>query len=256
MPSALPLEILTTDQMARADRLTIEGGVPAMTLMESAAAAIARATSQILQRTSGRRVLVLCGPGNNGGDGWVVARQLARIGWPVRVASLVERTALKGDAAWAAAAWDGPVEPLTPSCLVGAGLIVDALFGAGLARPLEGSAAEVIAALAGRQVVAIDVPSGVDGASGAVLGSAPAAWLTVTFCRLKPGHLLLPGRLLCGETLLAGIGQGFVLATPLQLAVMTARVATGREVVPRLDADRVLHNDIEATILFLRKMKI
>ena len=172
-------------------------------LMENAGRAVTRA---ITARCAPCPVLVLCGPGNNGGDGWVVARQLARIGWPVRVASLVERTALKGDAAWAAAAWDGPVEPLTPSCLAGAGLIVDALFGAGLARPLEGVAAEVIAALAGRRVVAIDVPSGVDGASGAVLGSAPAAWLTVTFCRLKPGHLLLPGRLLCGETLLADIG--------------------------------------------------
>src|SRR5262249_3927045 len=115
---------------------------------------------------------------------------------------------LKGDAATAAERWPGPIEPLGQASLEGAGLVIDALFGAGLARPIEGRARDLIAAFdaAAVPVVAIDVPSGVDGASGAVRGSAPGAALTVTFCRRKPGHLLLPGRELCGETVVVPIG--------------------------------------------------
>src|SRR5205085_9514067 len=104
--------------------------------------------------------------------------------------------------------WTGPVEPLAPAAIGDATLIIDAMFGAGLARPIEGVAREVIAAVeAGRlPVVAVDMPSGVDGASGAVLGVALKAALTVTFFRRKPGHLLLPGRSHCGETVVAPIG--------------------------------------------------
>ncbi|MEK0081753.1 NAD(P)H-hydrate dehydratase [Benzoatithermus flavus] len=197
--------LLPPATMAAVDRAAIAAGRPGPWLMENAGRAVTRA---VTARLPPRPVLVLCGPGNNGGDGWVVARQLRRAGWPVRVASLVPCQSLKGDAAWAAAAWDEPIEPVGPAGLDGADLVVDALFGAGLARPLDGAAAEVVRALNERRlpVVAVDVPSGVDGATGAVLGAAPAARLTVTFCRLKPGHLLLPGRLLCGETVLADIG--------------------------------------------------
>jgi len=197
--------LLPPAAMAAVDRAAIAAGRPGPWLMENAGRAVTRA---ITARMPPQPVLVLCGPGNNGGDGWVVARQLARAGWPVRVASLVPREALQGDAAWAAAAWGGVAETLSPASLDRAALVVDALFGAGLARPLEGVAAAVVAALGERAlpVVAVDVPSGVDGATGAVLGAAPAARLTVTFCRLKPGHLLLPGRLRCGETVLADIG--------------------------------------------------
>ncbi len=133
---------------------------------------------------------------------------LAERGWAVRVALLGERAGLHGDAAAAAARWAGPAEKLTPAALDGAGLAIDAVFGAGLARPLEGAALAVVEALArlGLPVVAVDVPSGVDGATGAVRGAAPRAALTVTFFRKKPGHLLLPGRILCGETVLAQIG--------------------------------------------------
>src|SRR5262249_30553284 len=149
--------------------------------------------------------VVLCGPGNNGGDGFVVARLLARAGWTVRLCLLRARAALEGDAAYHAALWEGAVEPLGPALLDGAALVVDAVFGAGLARPLEGIAKEVVDAAdrGPAPIIAIDVPSGLDGAIGEVLGAAPRAALTVTFFRKKPGHLLLPGRLLCGETVLA-----------------------------------------------------
>jgi hydroxyethylthiazole kinase-like uncharacterized protein yjeF len=197
--------LLTPQQMGEADRLTIAGGISGTALMENAGRAVADAISR---RWSPRLIAVLCGPGNNGGDGFVAARILAERGWKVRLALLGERTALKGDAAAAAARWSGAIEPLAPSALDGAALIVDALFGAGLARPVDGIAAGVLVAIdpAGQPVIAVDVPSGVDGATGDIRGAAPKAALTVTFFRRKPGHLLLPGRLNCGETLVSQIG--------------------------------------------------
>lgn len=197
--------LLTPSQMGEADRLTIGGGIPGSVLMENAGRAVADAISR---RWPPRPVVVLCGPGNNGGDGFVATRILATRGWPVRLALLGDRSVLKGDAAWAASLWEGAVEPLAVTSLDGTGLVVDALFGAGLARPIEGLAAEVIAALDVRNtpVVAVDVPSGVDGGTGEVRGIAANAVLTVTFFRRKPGHLLLPGRLRCGETLVSQIG--------------------------------------------------
>ncbi len=197
--------LLTPAQMGEADRLTIAGGVSGIELMENAAGKVADAVSR---RWPPQPVTVLCGPGNNGGDGFVAACVLAERGWPVRLALLGSVTALHGDAAQAAACWTGAVEPLVPAALDGAGLVVDGIFGAGLARPVEGMARAVIEAIAERQlpVVAIDVPSGIDGASGEVRGIAPRAAVTVTFFRKKPGHLLLPGRSYCGETVLEQIG--------------------------------------------------
>src|SRR5512139_2000832 len=130
--SPYPLELLTTQQMARADRMTIESGVPSMDLMESAAVAIARVVSRVLQRTSGRRVLVLCGPGNNGGDGYVAARLLRAQRYKVRVASLVPPDRLRGDAARAAAGWTGSLIPAQECDFSGVDLVLDALFGTGL----------------------------------------------------------------------------------------------------------------------------
>ena len=198
---------LTTDQMYRADRAASAAGVPSLTLMRNAGWQVARA---IRKHFTPRPVAILCGPGNNGGDGFVVAQYLCDWGWPVKVALLGEKTALRGDAAYMAARWDGPVESLgldmIPAILERRPLVVDALFGAGLARPLEGAARAMVEALAGHDVVAIDVPSGLDGNTGQILGVAPQAKLTVTFFRLKSGHALLPGRTLCGELVVADIG--------------------------------------------------
>jgi hydroxyethylthiazole kinase-like uncharacterized protein yjeF len=193
-------ELLTPADMARADAAAIAAGVPGARLMEAAGRAVAQA---IRRRFRPRPVLVLAGPGNNGGDGYVVARLLDQAGWGVRLAALAPP--LGDDAATMAARWRGPVVPFCAAEVARAGLVVDAVFGAGLARPVTGVVAEILAAAQGR-LVAVDVPSGLDGATGAVRGFAPAAVLTVTFFRLKPGHLLQPGRALCGEVVLADIG--------------------------------------------------
>ena len=203
------LELLTTEEMALADRLAIAGGVPSLTLMENAGRAVADVAWQRLKR--GDRVLVLCGPGNNGGDGFVAARQLKERGCEVVVALLGARDALKGDAAEMAGRWDGAVELCSPARVEGAQLVVDALFGAGLTRALDGVAAEMVEAInaAGRRgvpVVAVDVPSGLDGSTGIATGPVVQAMDTVTFFRRKPGHLLLPGRGLCGAVTVADIG--------------------------------------------------
>lgn len=197
----MPTELLTPEEMARADALAIAAGTPGITLMEAAGRAVARAG---MRRFRPCRTLVLAGPGNNGGDGYVAARLLEAAGWPVAVAPLAPPRA-GSDAAAAAARWRGPVADFSPTEAARAGLVIDAVFGAGLVRPVEGLVAETLAAPRA-PVLAVDVPSGLDGATGQVRGFAPQAALTVTFFRRKPGHLLLPGRRLCGETLLAEIG--------------------------------------------------
>lgn len=199
------LELLTTEEMYRADALAIARGTPGVTLMENAGRACARVIAERYDRVP---VAVLCGPGNNGGDGFVIARLLQRQGWTVRLGLLGDPSRLKGDAASMAARWTGPVEPLSVDLLVGAGLIVDALFGAGLDRPITGVAAEVIGAVnsAGVPVVAIDVPSGVEGSTGRVLGPAVKAAHSITFFRKKPAHVLAPSKFLCGRVDACDIG--------------------------------------------------
>jgi hydroxyethylthiazole kinase-like uncharacterized protein yjeF len=194
------LDLLTPDEMGGADARAIAGGVPGSVLMENAGRAVARA---IARRWQPCRTLVLCGPGNNGGDGFVVARRLAQWGWSVRLARLAPPRA-GGDAAAAAGRWHGPEVAFSPAEAARAELVVDAVFGAGLSRDLDPLVVETLRAAA--TVVAIDTPSGVDGATGLVRGFAPQARLTVTFFRRKPGHLLLPGRDLCGEVVVADIG--------------------------------------------------
>ena len=196
--------LLDVRRMSEAARLAVAAGTPAAELTENAGAAVAR---QIAQRWSPRPVTLLCGPGHNGGDGLVAGRHLAEAGWPVRIALLGLHETLAEKPRHHAERWRGAMEPLTPAVLDGAHLVVDALFGAGLTRPLEGPAAETLAAAArsGPPIVAVDVPSGLMGDTGEILGAVRAV-LTVTFFRKRPGHLLLPGRSLCGEVVVADIG--------------------------------------------------
>jgi ADP-dependent NAD(P)H-hydrate dehydratase / NAD(P)H-hydrate epimerase len=200
------IELLTTAQMAEADRLAIAAGVAGMTLMENAGRAVADAVAA--RAPLGGRIAIVAGPGNNGGDGFVAARLLAARGYPVRVALVGDAAKLKGDAAEAARRFNGTVEPPSAQVLDGARIVVDALFGAGLDRAVAGPAREMIVAMnaCGAPIVAVDLPSGINGSTGAVMGVAVEAAETVTFFRRKPGHVLLPGRLHCGQVHVADIG--------------------------------------------------
>jgi hydroxyethylthiazole kinase-like uncharacterized protein yjeF len=206
--------LLRVAQMEEADRLTVQAGTPGIELMQNAGSAVAR---EIARRWSPRPTVVLCGPGNNGGDGFVVARVLAAAGWPVRLALAGSIEQLRGDARHHALLWQHPVEPLEIGVLENAALVVDALFGSGLRRPLSGEIPRILEAAAGLPLVAVDVPSGLLGDTGESLGAVPAA-MTVTFTRKKPGHVLLPGRELCGETVVADIGTtaGLLERIPLE----------------------------------------
>lgn len=199
------LVLLTCAEMGRADAAAIAGGTPGIALMEAAGRAVA---SAVMERYRPQPVVILCGPGNNGGDGFVAARHLAAAGWSVRIGLLGEISALKGDAAWAAPQWAGPVAALSPRLLEGRPLVIDALFGAGLSRPIGGVAAATIerANAEGLAVVAVDVPSGLHGDSGELMGTAFTAELTVTFFRGKPGHFSAIGRKRCGELRIVDIG--------------------------------------------------
>lgn len=201
--------LLSAAQMRAVEAAAMARGTAGAALMEAAGRGAADvALTAWPPGVLNGHAAVLCGPGNNGGDGFVIARLLAAAGAPVRLGLLGEKSALKGDARLMADLYEGEVLPLTPSLLDGAGLIVDALFGTGLARPLEGAAAAVVAAANAHPAptLAVDIPSGVDADTGAVLGTAIAAVRTVTFHRKKPGHVLFPGRALCGVVDIAPIG--------------------------------------------------
>ncbi len=200
------IELLTPSEMGRADRLALSHGVASLALMEAAGQAVADAARRLVP--PGSRVAVLCGPGNNGGDGFVAARYLKRASYDVRLFLLGDKSALKGDAAEMARRFDGPFRPFDPFQLDSLHLVIDAMFGAGLSRPIDGVAAEVIEAVRenGTPVLAVDVPSGLDGATGEARGPVLRATETVTFFRLKPGHVLFPGRRLCGTVRIADIG--------------------------------------------------
>jgi len=199
------MEVLTTAEMERADRLSIAAGTPGFALMLSAGQAVAEAAGHLVEEGP---ILVVAGPGNNGGDGFVAAAELAAQGREVSVILMCERDALQGDAASAAKGWKYPVLPFNPQAIGKPALIIDALFGAGLSRPVSGDAFEMIEAINanGAPVLAVDLPSGVNGTTAAVMGAAVRATETVTFFRKKPAHLLLPGRLQCGRVRLADIG--------------------------------------------------
>jgi NAD(P)H-hydrate epimerase len=200
------LELLTAAEMGRADALAIASGVSGVTLMENAGRAVAEEVARRFPDAGS--VTILCGPGNNGGDGFVAARHLKERGYNVRLGFDGDEARLPADAAAMAKRYAGTRQKLGDSLLAGSDVVVDALFGAGLARPIEGKLARLIEAVnaSGLPVIAVDVPSGIDGTTGEVRGTALRAAATVTFFRLKPGHLLLPGRTHCGEVSLADIG--------------------------------------------------
>jgi hydroxyethylthiazole kinase-like uncharacterized protein yjeF len=199
------MEVLTTIEMERADRLAITAGTPGFALMMSAGQAVAEAAMDLVDEGP---IVVVAGRGNNGGDGFVAAAELAARGRDVSVILLCERDSLQGDAALAARGWKYPVLPFNPQAIGKPALIIDALFGAGLNRPVKGDPLEMIEAVNanGAPVLAVDLPSGISGTSGAVMGAAINAVETVTFFRRKPAHLLMPGRKHCGRVRVADIG--------------------------------------------------
>jgi hydroxyethylthiazole kinase-like uncharacterized protein yjeF len=201
----MTIELLTPAEMALADRLAIASGpFDGDGLMANAGAAVA---AEVLARyPAARRVHVLCGPGNNGGDGFVAATRLDEAG--VDAAVYCETPPAGGDAGRARAALTLPLLPFAAFGPEPGDVVVDALFGAGLARPVAGVFAEAIgrANASGAAILAVDLPSGLSGVTGQPLGTTIRADCTVTFFRLKPGHLLEPGRAACGETVLADIG--------------------------------------------------
>ena len=233
------MEVLTTAEMDRADRLTIAGGTPGFALMLSAGQPVAEAA---LHLVADGPIIVVCGPGNNGGDGFVAAAELAAQGRDVSVILMCDREALQGDAASAARGWKYPILPFNPQAIGRPALIIDALFGAGLSRPVEGEAYEMIAAInaSGVPVLAVDLPSGVNGTTAAVMGIAVRATETVTFFRKKPAHLLLPGRLQCGQVRLADIGIDAKVLDEIrpQTFQNTPQVWRSSFPVPRIDGHK------------------
>jgi ADP-dependent NAD(P)H-hydrate dehydratase / NAD(P)H-hydrate epimerase len=249
------MEVLTTVEMEHADRLAIAGGTPGFALMLRAGQAVAEAAMDLVEQGP---ILVVAGRGNNGGDGFVAATELVARGRSVSIILLCERDTLQGDAALAARGWKGPVLPCNAMAVGAPALIIDALFGAGLNRPIKGDPHDVIEAInaSGAPVLSVDLPSGINGTTGAVMGVAVRATETVTFFRRKPGHLLLPGRLHCGRVRLADIGIDAGVLDEIRPRTFENIPELWRESfpVPRIDGHKyarghavVVSGDISAT---------
>jgi len=232
------IELLEPAEMGRADALTIAGGVPGYVLMLRAGKNVADAAAALLHDTGGRRVAVFCGPGNNGGDGYVAARVLRESGFEVEVGALGDPRFLRGDAKQAFVDWPGETRDVEAVDPAQADLVIDALFGAGLSRPLDGRALALVARInaARRPILAVDVPSGVDGATGTGAGCIQAT-RTVTFFRQKPGHVLLPGRLACGEVLVTQIGIEAGVLSDIAPKAFVNLPALWRAALPRPPVD-------------------
>jgi len=241
--TTMSCELLHVAQMSRADALAIAGGHPGITLMRAAGQAVADA---ITTRWAPRATVVLCGPGNNGGDGFVAASALLKAGWPVQAFGWCAEGGWRGDAAlalqawrddWAASGANGDaLPPLTSAHITSDTLVVDALFGAGLSRPLDGPVLQALQRTQqqGASVVAVDVPSGVWGDNGMADGAVPCA-LTVTFFRSKPAHLLMPARALCGDLVVADIGIPETVLSELQVRCWENQPELWLDTWPRMD---------------------
>jgi hydroxyethylthiazole kinase-like uncharacterized protein yjeF len=237
-PLALP-ELLTPAEMSRADRFAISAGTAGIALMERAGLAVADEAARLTK--SRGRIAVLCGPGGNGGDGFIAGRLLSQRFYAVELGLLGRRDVLKGDPALAAARWPGPVLDAAAVDLAEADCVIDALFGAGLTRDVEGEAKAIIERInafkrAGGLVLAVDVPSGIDGETGRIRGLAAEANASVTFFRLKPGHLLEPGRRLAGAIRLVDIGIPEAALGPIAPKTFVNAPAVWGEALPRPNA--------------------
>jgi ADP-dependent NAD(P)H-hydrate dehydratase / NAD(P)H-hydrate epimerase len=228
------IELLTRGEMATVDEISISSGVPGIERIEMAGAAVAEVAMTMCPAPG--PVLVLCGRGNNGGDGYVAARLLSERGYEVRLAQIGDN--LRGDAAEARDRWKGEVRSFNPKLLLGCALIIDALYGAGLSRNVEGEAKAAIEAINAveKPVLAVDVPSGIDGDTGLVRGAAIKAAATITFFRYKPGHILLPGRALCGEKYLAPIGISEGMLEKIAVRIFQNRPPLWDAAFPRADS--------------------
>lgn len=206
MHSSLCDLLITPAEMAAIDLAAAQSGIDSFLLMRSAGLAVAAAALRLFPQA--QRYVVLCGPGNNGGDGYVAASALSESGANVAVFAFGDPAALTGDAARARLLWAGVIDPLDSLSPQGGDVIVDALFGAGLVRDLPEPVKETIESINGQglPIIAVDLPTGVDGRTGQIRGAAFTASHTVTFMAKKPGHLLLPGRSLCGTLKVFDIG--------------------------------------------------
>jgi ADP-dependent NAD(P)H-hydrate dehydratase / NAD(P)H-hydrate epimerase len=245
-------ELLSSAEMAMADRLAVSLGVESLTLMERAGQIVADVAAEIAGPPGGH-IAILCGPGNNGGDGFVAGRLLSQRGYRVRLALVGDRGAMAGDAAVMAERYQGAIETASNAAEVcgWAHVIIDALFGAGLNRPLAGAAAAVVEAIngSGKPVLAVDVPSGLDGSTGTAGGAVVRATRTVTFFRLKPGHLLLPGRTLCGEITLGDIGIPSAVLDAIAPRVWRNSLALWGREFPRIRGEGHKYNRGHAVVV-------
>lgn len=215
---ARPLELFTTEKMYQADQMAAENGISGVELMYNAGRAV---FEEICHHFPKARVSIFCGPGNNGGDGFVIAQLLYEAGWSVNVVLMTPSDSFMGDAKFHLDRLSIPSfncdDPEVWDCEV----VVDALFGAGLSRPVGGEHARVIAAIneLGKPVISVDIPSGIDGDTGEVRGIAIEATRTVTFERSKIGHHLYPGKHYVGDLSVCSIGIPKDVIQSLSLSV-------------------------------------
>lgn len=236
MASNIGSALLTPDEMAAADAAAAASGIVSFDLMERAGQAVAAAALRAFPATT--RFAVLCGPGNNGGDGYVATRALVQAGALVEVFHLGDTGKLKGDARQAFDLCPVPSHPLQSYVPEAGDTVIDALFGAGLARAVTPEVAHLIGHVASLAipVLAVDLPSGLCGRRGKPLGAAFQANRTVTFMALKPGHLLMPGKSLCGDTEVFDIGIPQRILKSVAGKIVENRPALWRSHLPEPDA--------------------